>query len=210
MKLPPYQQMPPEVRMRLRQRVLPGLRTGYGRRVPYLVAAAIVAAAVSLALLLSPARNAAPPAGPPPVVTTTSHPGLAAFERLTDECHADTGTWSPGAYLVRHNGDSVQLATKPMDHTLGICLIANGHPTPANWFQMNIQRPTQVTSSYQAIRDNGLVYGTLSIPAGSVTVNGLSAVVDQGTFIAEVDTTGPATVIARDTRGDILAQGTVN
>ncbi|MFI9388001.1 hypothetical protein [Kutzneria sp. NPDC052558] len=205
MKLPPYQQMPPEVRMRLRQRVLPGVRPAPRRRAPYLAAAAlVVAASFGAALLLSPAHNPAPPAASP----TTTDSDLAAYQRLVDQCHADPGTWSTGAYLVRANGDSVQLATKPLEDTLGICLISNGHST--HWSAVTTQRLTQDTP-YQAIHDNGLVYGTLSVAGGTVvTANGIPAVVSQGTFIAEVPTPGPVTLVFRDAQGDILDQGTVN
>ena len=211
MKLPPYQSLPPEVRMRLRQRVLPSLSTRPGPRVPYMVAAAIVVvAAATLALLISPARNAAPPAGRPTAAPTSSNPDLAAFQRLTGECHADSGTWQAGAYLLRHNGDGVLLATKPMDHTLGVCLISNGHPTPSSWFQMVVQRPDHDTGTYQATHDNGLVYGFVSYPAVSITVNGVLAVVEQGTFLAEADTPGQVTLVTRDAHGDILDQGTIS
>jgi hypothetical protein len=204
-KLPPYQEMPPEVRMRLRQRVLPRLRAGTSPRVPYLVAAAVVIlAVVSIALLLSPARDAAPPAGPVPI----GNPDLQAYKRLSTECGADTGTWRPGAYLLRHNGDGVQLATKPMDDILGFCSISSGRP--ATWFQTTVQRPPYGAGAYQAVRDNGLVYGVLGIPVASVTVNGVLAVVYQDTFIAEVDSSGPVTLVARDTQGHVLAQGTIN
>ena len=207
MKLPPYQEMPPEVRMRLRQRVLPGLRPDARRRAPYLAAALVIVASFSIALLLYPARDTAPLAGSP---TAVSNPDLAAYQRLTDQCHADPGIWRPGAYLLRHNGDGVQLATKPMDHTLGVCLISNGHPTPSSWFQMVVQHPTQVTGDYQAMHDNGLVYGLLSSPVGSITANGVPAIVDQGTFVAEVDTSGPVTLVIRDARGTILDEGTIS
>lgn len=207
MELPPYREMPPEVRLRLRSRVLPSLTARPAPRGPYVVAAAIVVVAtIALALLMSPARNAAPPAGQLSVAPTTD-PGLAAMQRMAHCKHPTPGGWVTGAYLVRRNGDGVQLAAKFDRRTLGVCLIPAHQPPPTPWSEVVLHQAGAGT--YQAMHDNGLVYGLLSPEVSSVTVNGAPAVVDSGTFIAEVDTPGTVTVVTRDAQGKVLNQGTI-
>ncbi|MEV6612233.1 hypothetical protein [Kutzneria sp. NPDC051319] len=203
MELPPYREMPPEVRLRLRSRVLPALAPRSDRRVPYMVAAAvIVVATVAATLLFSPARDTAPPVSLPSSVTPTHTP---------DHCPSHpSGAWTLGAYLLRSNGDGVQLALEPHTNALGVCLISNGHPTPTTWGQMQLQRMTQGPGTYQAIHDDGLVYGLVSPAVAALTVNGSHAVLAAGTFVAETPTPGPVTLVARDAKGQVLAEGTIS
>ena len=193
--------------MRLRERVLPELRTGTSRRVPYLVAAAItlIAAATTVVLFTGSADNQpAHPHWTPPVTSASS----AAEQRMVDACHVRPGDWHVGAYLERRNGDSVQLGVKDRG-ILGVCLTTNSHPTPSNWFTMVPWQPGHFWNTFQAAVNGGLVYGTIGPSVASVTVNGAPAVVANGTFVAEVDTAQTATVTTLDANGHVLDQGTV-
>ena len=206
MELPPYREMPPEVRLRLRGRVLPSLSARSSPRAPYVVAAAIVVFA-ALALYMLSAKAAPPPTQNWAAPTTTSN--SAADERMADQCRVSAGTWRVGAYLRRTNGDGVQLGVKD-GGVLGICLISNGHPTPSTWGSMMFQQLGDHAGSYQAVHENGLVYGTIGPQVASVTVNGAPAVVANGTFVAEAEARGAVTITTRDAQGKVLDQGTIS
>ncbi|EWM11715.1 hypothetical protein [Kutzneria sp. 744] len=206
MELPPYREMPPEVRLRLRSRVLPALAQRGDRRVPYMVAAAvIVVATVAAALLMSPARNGLPPASPISVTPTTD-----ALQRFADCSTPGPGLWLTGAYLLRRNGDGVQLTLEPDTNTLGLCFLAHGHPRPYGWSKMQFQQMPSGGNAYQAVHENGLVYGRVGPAVSAVTVNGVPAVLDTGTFVTEYADDGPITIVIRDAKGAELAEGTLN
>jgi hypothetical protein len=205
MDLPPYREMPPEVRFRLRGRVLPALNRRPSARVPYMVAAAIVVvAAVALALLMSPARNGAPPAG----LQWTS-PTNSLNLRLVDMCQVEPGDWQTGAYLQLSNGDAVQLGIKDRG-ILGVCKITTSHPTTQDWFTMVPWQPGHYWTSFQAVLGDGLVYGTVGPEVRSVKVDGVPATVANGTFVAEIGMKRSVTVTTTDAQGKDLDQGTVS
>jgi len=204
MELPPYRQMPPEVRLRLRARVLPSFTSRSSHRGAYLVAAAIiVVACVTTALLLSPARHSAPMAGPP-TVTPSLAPGLAAGIRLDQFCpQHGSGLWITGPYLPRANGDGVQLAYDARADTLGLCRISGNQ---GHWSATVFDRAG--SSTYVVVHDNGLAYGLTVPKVASVTIDNAPAAFDTGMFVAEAP--GPFTLVARDATGTIVGQGTVN
>ena len=203
MELPPYREMPPAVRFRLRQRVLPSLREGTGTRVPYLVAAAIVVAAtITLAFFMSPARNA--PADQPWTAPTS-----AADQRMITLCHVGAGEWQGGAYLQLTDGDAVQLGIKDRG-ILGVCLISYSHPTPSTWYTMEPWQPGHFWPSFQAAVSADLVFGTIGPAVRSVTVDGAPATVANGTFVAEIGMKHSTTVTTLDAQGDVLDRGTVS
>ncbi|MFC0540972.1 hypothetical protein [Kutzneria chonburiensis] len=203
MELPPYREMPPEVRLRLRARVLPAFSPRPSHRGAYLVAAALIATAcVTTALLLSPARTPAPVASPS--VSPSSAPALAAGLRLSTYCpDHGSGSWVTGPYLPRPDGGGVQLALETRSNTLGLCVITGGHGTWSSTTWQSIG-PT----SYTAFHDLGLAYGVTASNVASVTVDNAPAAFDTGMFLAEAS--GPFTLIARDAQGRIVGQGTVN
>jgi len=204
MELPPYREMPPEVRLRLRARVLPSFTSRSSHRGAYLVAAAIiVVACVTTALLMSPARDAAPVAGPPSPTVSYS-PGLAAGMRLDQYCpNHGSGLWISGPYLTRANGDSVQLAVEGRTNTLGLCQISGGK---GKWSATVFD--TVSGGPYQVVRDNGLAYGLTANNVTSVTIDNAPAAFETGMFVAEA--TGPFTLVARDAQGNVVGQGTIN
>jgi hypothetical protein len=203
MEFPPYREMPPEVRLRLRRRVLPTFTDRSTHRGAYLAAAAIiVAACVATALLISPARNAAPPVSQP---SPTPAPWLAAGQRLSQYCpNRISGVWLLGPYLPLADGDGVQLTVEAQSNTLGICRITGGRGA---WSATVFDRVGQ--STYQVVHDNGLAYGLAVPKVASVTINNTPAAFDTGMFVAEAPA-GPVTLVARDARDNVIGQGTIN
>jgi hypothetical protein len=204
-ELPPYREMPPEVRLRLRKRVLPTFTDRSGHRAPYLVAAAIiVVASAAAALLMSPVRHAAPPAAQPSP-TPTVDPGLAAGIRVSQYCPNHTsGLWLTGPYLPRANGDGIQLTLEARTNTLGICRISGGQ---GKWSATVFDIVSG--STYQAIHDDGVIYGLAVNKVFSVTIDNGPAAFDTGMFIADAPA-GQVTLVARDAQGKVVGQGTIN
>ena len=201
--MPPHREMPPEVRARLRERVRSGLSDRRSPRGPMLAAAAIVVlAATGAAALLATHQT-----GQQPPSNTSS-----AAQRMSDECHVAPGSWQPGAFLQRANGDQVQLGVR--DDLLALCLITHSHPTPNTWFTMVTQKLDTHTHSFNAALDNGLVFGNVAAGVASVTVefNGeqLPGAIDNGTFVVEVNDARSVTVTTRDAQGKVLDQHTVS
>jgi len=203
MKLPPYQEMPPEIRMRLRERVLPSLSTHPGPRVPYMVAAAtVVVACVAAALLMSPARNAAPPAGQP----TTTSTDMSAEQRMADKCDVRPGDgWQAGPYVRIDNGDGAQLGIKP-DGGIGLCLISNGHPTPFGWGRMTTQQLTTVGQTFQAGHAPDLVFGKVGPGVAWILEDGFVPPLVNGYFMIQDGSNDKINFTTFDAQHRILEQ----
>jgi hypothetical protein len=201
-ELPPYREMPPEVRLRLRARVLPAFTSRPSHRGAYLVAAAIIAVAcVTTALLMFPARTTPPVAAPP---SPTLAPALAAGLRLSTYCpDHGSGSWLTGPYLPRPDGGGVQLAFDARSDTLGLCRISGNR---GQWSATVFDRVG--SSTYTVIHDQGLAYGLTVPKVASVTIDNAPVAFDAGMFIAEAP--GPFTLVARDAQGRVVGQGTVN